>query len=46
MLAFGRSACRPIGAALHTVGLFVSADAAECREESGFSSNPWQFARV
>jgi poly(hydroxyalkanoate) depolymerase family esterase len=40
MLAFGRSACRTMGAALLTISIVVGADAAEPREESGFGSNP------
>jgi poly(hydroxyalkanoate) depolymerase family esterase len=40
MLAFGRSACRTVFAALLTIGMVVGADATEPREESGFGSNP------
>jgi poly(3-hydroxybutyrate) depolymerase len=40
ILAFGRSACRTLCAALLTISMVVGADAAEPREESGFGSNP------
>jgi poly(hydroxyalkanoate) depolymerase family esterase len=40
ILAFGRSGCRTLCAALLTISMVVGADAAEPREESGFGSNP------
>jgi hypothetical protein len=39
MLAFGRSACRTLCAALLTIIMIVGGDAAELREESRFGSN-------
>ena len=40
ILAFGRSACRTLCAALLTISIIAGANAAEPREEGGFGSNP------